>query len=310
MQDKAIGAFLGLAVGDALGATLEFSQRDSHKHHTEMTGGGPFNLAPGVWTDDTSMAVAMADSLLIKKYFDATDIMNRFMQWRIHGMYSPTHSCFDIGTTTAQAMDRFAADGHPYAGVPDASQAGNGALMRLAPVALASARDPKLARALAGASSALTHGAPESIDACKFFATLLCEAMGGRSKRDVIGVRPWQGERKVIALAQGGWRDKTRDQVRSSGYVIDTLEAALWSVHTTNSFEEALVKAVNLGDDADTVGAVTGQLAGAIYGASSIPQRWLKKLAWRGHITEMADQLYALNLSKRPGVKMQPAFTI
>lgn len=315
--DRARGALLGLAVGDALGTTLEFSRRDTLPHHTEMTGGGPFQLAPGQWTDDTSMALALADSLLHVPGFDAQNLMTRFVAWYREGAYSCTNSCCDIGIATREALARFERTGAPDAGSIHPRTAGNGSLMRLAPVALATLYDPGEAERIAEAQSRTTHGAPQAVEACVYFVQLLREAILGQP--DVLRPRSWigadtdglrprhfisgmdddltpverTGEVAIHEIAQGSWRGKSRDQIRSSGYVIHTLEAAIWAVGTTATFEEAVTRAVNLGDDADTVGAVTGQLAGALYGGSAIPERWLHPLAWRDLITDLADRLIA-----------------
>ncbi|MGK9234041.1 ADP-ribosylglycohydrolase family protein [Inquilinus limosus] len=293
IADRARGALVGLAVGDALGTTLEFSARDSQPRHREMTGGGPFGLKPGQWTDDTSMALALADSLIACGGFDASDVMDRFVSWWREGTYSCTGACFDIGITTRQALDHYLHGGGPFAGSTDPTTAGNGSLMRLAPAALFTLRDDKAGRRIAADQSRTTHGAREATEACVFFGERLRSAILGATKSEVLAPRAWDGAEKVRAIARGEWRGLPRALIQSSGYVIHTLEAALWAVDGTDSFEDALVLAVNLGDDADSVGAVTGQLAGALYGMSGIPQRWLEPLAWRQRIVEMADRLIA-----------------
>ena len=169
--------------------------------------------------------------------------------------------------------------------------------MRLAPAALFGLGDAARASRTARAQSRTTHAAPQAVEACDLFVMLLREAILGAGK-DVLRPRDWNGHPAIRAVASGGWRTKSRADIESSGYVVATLEAALWSVGRTNSFEEALILAVNLADDADTVGAVTGQLAGAVYGASTIPERWLKPLAWRGRIEALAVALVARG---RPG---------
>ena len=289
--DRAKGALLGLAVGDALGTTLEFSRRDERPKHTEMTGGGPFGLEPGVWTDDTSMALCLADNLLANGGLEPHDLMQRFGRWWREGENSPVGRCFDIGTTTYEALARFERTGDPNSGDSSINSAGNGSLMRLSPIALFFKDDETQARAAARRQSEATHAATECLDACDWFAGLLVRAINGDSFEDLFRYETPVYGPKVSAVAAGSWRHKSRSDICSSGYVIDTLEAAVWAVSQASSFEEAVIIAVNLGDDSDTVGAVTGQLAGAIWGYASIPERWTKKLAWRTHIEQVAVDL-------------------
>lgn len=288
--DRGLGCLLGLAVGDALGTTLEFCARDSNPHHTEMTGGGPFDLKPGEWTDDTAMALALAESLLASRGLDERDLMNRFVSWRDKGEYSCTGRCFDIGISTNAALTRFVRTDDPRAGSSDESSAGNGSLMRLAPAVLFALESDEHAVQIACGQSATTHAAPQALEACENFAAMLRDAILGAGK-DAMRSRNWEGHRAVADVLAGSWRSKGRDEISSSGYVIHTLEAALWSVHRAQSFEEALILAVNLGDDSDTVGAVAGQLAGAIWGVGAIPERWLRPLAWRGRIEALGRAL-------------------
>lgn len=297
IRDRTHGALLGLAVGDALGTTLEFTRRDTQPLHTEMTGGGPFDLKPGEWTDDTAMALALADSLLSCAGFDPHDLATRFVRWWQDGAYSCTGTCFDIGITTREALARFVRSGDPYAGSTHPQTAGNGSLMRLAPVALFTIHDADQADQLARDQSRITHAAPQAVEACAYFVQLLRDAILG--EQDVLRPRAWAGDPAIAAIAAGSWRQKTRDEIRSSGFIVDTLEAALWAVGTTSTFEEALILAVNLANDADTVGAVTGQVAGALYGASAIPERWLHPLAWRSEISEAANRLLPSNSTLR-----------
>ena len=294
VRDRARGALLGLAAGDALGTTLEFRARDTFPPHAEITGDGPFHLRPGQWTDDTSMALALADSLLAHPGFDPDDLMRRFLSWWRDGEYSCTGRCFDIGSQTGEALARYARDGNPYAGSTDAEDAGNGSLMRLAPAALRHLHDPAAARRLAVDQSRTTHGGAQATECCALFADMLREAVLGRPKAEVLAPRSWSGHPKVQAVAAGAWRGLPRGLIQSTGYVIHTLEAALWALDGTDSFSEATVLAVNLGDDADTVGAVTGQLAGALYGMAGMPQRWLDLLAWQDRLRDAADALAAL----------------
>ena len=291
LEDRAYGALLGLAVGDAFGATLEFEPRDVHPLHTEMSGGGPFDLEPGQWTDDTSMTLALAESLIAHPDLDPVDLMRRFTDWMKDSVYSCTGTCFDIGNITRQALHHFQRTGDPFAGSEASDTAGNGSLMRVAPVALRALEDDNLAARIARDQSRTTHAAPEEVEACDLFVQILRDAIKGGGK-DALRPQAWDGAPKVQAIAAGAWRGKPRAQIRSTGYVIDTLEAALWCTDEAASFEEALVLAVNLAGDADTVGAVTGQVAGAVFGASAIPRRWLESLAWRSRLEALAAQLF------------------
>lgn len=294
MQDRALGAFIGLAVGDALGTTIEFKRRDTYPPVTDMAGGGPFRLKPGEWTDDTSMALCLADSLIATKgALDPVDLADRFVRWWKQGENSVTGRCFDIGNTTRAALASYCETGKPR-GDDAARAAGNGGIMRLAPAVLAAYREPARAIALARAQSEVTHAAPECLDAAELLAGVLIAAIAGNrpeavhSNKAEAFVSP-----KVRAIAKGGWRRKSRDEIKSSGYVIDTLEAALWAVGGSASFEEAVLKAVNLGDDADTVGAVAGQIAGAVWGYQAIPRAWRERLAWGETIVARALRLMA-----------------
>jgi ADP-ribosyl-[dinitrogen reductase] hydrolase len=289
--DRAKGALLGLAVGDALGVPLEFEERDANPVVSEMIGGGPFDLKSGEWTDDTSMALCLADSLIANPQLDERDLMRRFVRWWRKGETSVNDVCFDIGMTTESALSRFEETGEVFVN-PDPNRAGNGSLMRLAPVAIAAGGDVDRAVDLARRQSACTHGAPVCLDACGLYAELLVEAISGAPKREVLGRRPVLfGHDDVAAIALGSYRVKKRHEIRSTGFVLATLEAALWAIWNSDSFEEALIKAINLAGDADTVGAVTGQLAGAIYGTSNIPSGWLDVLACRGTLEERAEAL-------------------
>ena len=290
--DRARGVMLSIAVGDALGSTLEFGPRiERHEDfHREMIGGGPFGLEPGQWTDDTAMAIALSKSLVLRNGFDSDEVMTRFVSWYRTGEYSCTKTCFDIGMTTRRALERFERTGDPFAGSTDEREAGNGSLMRLAPVALFCLDNEAEAIRIAREQSRLTHAAPQCVDACDYFVQLLRSTMLGGGHPLELG--RWSGHPDIDAAKTAYWGGRERRFIRSGGYVAETLEAALWAVGSSATFEDALVAAVNLGGDADTVGAVTGALAGAKYGASSIPERWLKPLAWREELDATALSLF------------------
>ena len=292
IRDRAIGALVGLAVGDAVGTTLEFKARDSYPPLTDMVGGGPFALSAGQWTDDTSMALALADSLNARDGLNERDVMTRFLSWYEDGAYSSTGRCFDIGVTTRQALGWFKNTGDPVAGSTDPMSAGNGSLMRLAPVAIRYWQNREALCDAAARQSRTTHAAPEAVDACIAFAERLADAIAGKPRIEVLGPRAADLAPKIAEIEAGSWRGKHRDDVRSSGYVVHSLEAALWCVGRTASFKDAVLLAANLGDDADTVAAITGQLAGALYGWSAVPRDWLGRLTMQGRIIGMADELF------------------
>jgi ADP-ribosyl-[dinitrogen reductase] hydrolase len=299
--DRYTGALLGLAVGDAVGTTIEFKRPGSFAPMTDMIGGGPFGLAPGQWTDDTSMALCLAESLLECKGFDARDQMQRYVRWWREGHLSSTGRCFDIGNTVREALTAFEQTGNPGSGPTRESAAGNGSLMRLAPAALYFAWQEDVdAIAMCGESSVTTHGTRVAVDACRYFGGLLVGALSSVTKDELLSpryaLRPGYWDEKplhpVIAeIADGSFKRKEPPAIRGSGYVAHTLEAALWAFRRSSNFRDGCLMAVNLGEDADTTGAVYGQLAGAFYGASGIPRQWVERLAEAELIWDFAVRL-------------------
>jgi len=290
--DRYRGAILGLAVGDAVGTTLEFKPRGSFEPITDMVGGGPFDLEPGQWTDDTSMALCLAASLGHCRGFDARDQMNRYCSWSSHGYMSSNGTCFDIGNTVSDALRRYKSTDDPLAGSNDPQGAGNGSLMRLAPVVLFYHPDIEAITKYADESSRTTHGAQEAVAACRIFAQLLASALDGNPKSKVLSAaKATSGSERLNEIASARYRHRSADGIRGTGYVVDCLEAALWCFDHTDSFREAVLEAANLGDDADTTAAVCGQIAGAYYGSSGIPNGWLDRLALREEIVTLADAL-------------------
>lgn len=288
------GSLLGLAVGDALGASVEGLPPGSFRPLQGMRGGGPYGLAPGHWTDDTAMALCLADSLIQVRGFDPADQMRRYIRWLRTGYLSSTGEAFDVGMTTYEALSRFETTGEPYSGSADLHSAGNGSLMRLAPVVLMYCRSPDLAIHYAGESSRTTHGAREAVDACRYFALLLVSALSGAKKDELLSPDLWQHgslSPKIEAIARASYKAKTPPAIRGTGYVVHSLEAALWAFYTTKTFRTGCLLAVNLGDDADTTAAIYGQLAGAYYGEKSVPNRWRRRIAMRSRIEDMADWL-------------------
>lgn len=295
------GCLLGLAAGDAVGTTLEFRPPGTFFRITDMEGGGPFGLEAGQWTDDTSMALCLAESLVEKQGFDPLDQLERYVRWWRQGHLSSTGECFDIGGATSEALTRFLRTGKPYCGSTDPFKAGNGSIMRLAPVPMFFAADPVHAIEKAADSSRTTHGAPAAVDACRYFAALIMGALRGESKQELLSERYcpvpgyWESHPlgpEIDEIAGGSFRRREPPEIQGSGYVVRSLEAALWAFHKSGDFREGCLLAVNLGDDADTTAAVYGQIAGAFYGEAGIPKSWLEKLALREKIIELADALY------------------
>ncbi|WDK26788.1 ADP-ribosylglycohydrolase family protein [Xanthomonas campestris pv. incanae] len=296
VQARFRGCLLGLAVGDALGTTLEFCAPGSFTPITDMHGGGPFALRAGQWTDDTSMALCLAHSLLYRQGFDAADQMNRYCNWYQHGYLSSTGTCFDIGGTVRQALERYLDGGPAFSGSDDPRAAGNGSLMRLAPVAMFYAQRPEQLGERAADSSRTTHAAPEALDACRLFAFQLRAALLGSGRDEVLQPAALPSQSLVTpaigALLVRVHASVARAQIRGTGYVVDALSAALWCFATTDTFADAVLRAANLGDDADTTAAICGQLAGAFYGIDGIPPAWRERVQDAAEIVAVADRLY------------------
>jgi ADP-ribosyl-[dinitrogen reductase] hydrolase len=294
------GCLLGLAAGDAVGTSVEFCPRGSFEPLMDMRGGGPFGLHAGQWTDDTSMALCLAISLLQQDGFDPRDQMERYCRWWREGYLSSTGECFDIGNTVRSALCRFIESKEPYSGSTDLGSAGNGSLMRLAPIPMFFFPDHERVAHYATESSRTTHGTAECLDACKLFGDMLCWALAGSSKEEILkGPSPATiGCDSIRSIAGGDYQQKQRNSIQNTGYVVHSLEAALWCFWKTTTFEKAVLEAANLGGDADTIAAICGQIAGAFYGAAAIPERWLARLAMRRDITKIADLLHAASLQR------------
>ena len=304
--DRCRGALLGLAIGDALGAAVEFQRPGTFPPVTGYRDGGPHGLAAGEWTDDTSMALALADSL-VSSGWDLADQARRYVAWWREGAYSITGDCFDIGLTVRAALERFEETGDPLlSGDPSERASGNGSIMRLAPVPIRYSgllsSDPDQIACRAEESSLPTHASPQCLSACRYFALVLSGLIERASREEVLSP-DWEVlEREqareplhpaILAIALGSYREKSPPEIRGSGYVVESLEAALWAFSQAADAREAILAAVNLGHDADTTGAVCGQLAGACWGESGIPTDWLDDLRGRDQVERVLGPLIA-----------------
>ena len=311
LADRYRGALLALACGDAIGASVAFEERDTFPPLDGMVGGGVYRLAPGQWTDDTSLAMCLAESLVECGEFDAFDQMTRYLRWMLHGHWSALPHCFDIGEVTERSLDRFQRTLDPYAGPTAPHTAGNGSLMRLAPVVLRYFPSQHRVLQYCALSSRTTHGAPQAVDGCRLLGYVLHRLLEGCAKEDALsGAVHAVSHHELADVAEGSHRAKSRQQIESSGYAVASLEAALWCFETTNSLPEALLCAANLGHDADTVAAITGQLAGAHYGAQAIPRPWLQRLHRGDDIAALADALFRIRGLVSDEAAMAPALII
>jgi ADP-ribosyl-[dinitrogen reductase] hydrolase len=292
MKDRRRGALIGLAVGDALGAAVEFSEPGSFPPVTGYRDGGPHRLNAGEWTDDTSLALALADSITTAEW-DLNDQVRRYVEWFKSGKYSVNGRCFDIGFATRRALATFLeTKDATRSGDPSERASGNGSIMRLAPVPIRYSHlfpdHIESLSQLAAQSSLTTHASEQCLSACRYMALVLCGLIHGED-RDKVLSPAWGplGKLKAVdplhplieEIADGSFKRRQPPQIRGSGWVVQSLEAALWAFHNAIDFREAVLRAVNLGDDADTTGAVCGQLAGACWGESGIPKEWRDGLA-------------------------------
>ena len=334
MLSKIQGSLIGLAIGDALGAPVEFRPRTYLEAFpvSDMQAGGTWGLAAGQFTDDTSMALCLGASLIVKGQFDSYDQLVRYKRWYRQGYMSSTGRCFDIGGATRDAIHEFEKRQRKNAqilqkqsgktipehfldreiekhsleipldvqcGAFDA--AGNGPLMRLAPVPLFYHQSETDAIQNAGSSVRLTHGDPKAIDACAFYSCLIWNAIHGKSKKELLDSNFFEEHFRrhlhadVMEVVRGSYKEKDgyAGGIRGKGYIISALEAALWAFYNDGgSFEVGVLLAINLGDDTDTTAAIYGQLAGAVYGIEGIPQRWRDQIFQKDFLIAIANGLF------------------
>ena len=286
------GCFYGCAVGDALGCPLEFKPRDVHPVVTEMipsmNHGG---LLAGSWTDDTSMMLCLSASMVARDgLIDAVSELTHYVHWYKKGYLGVNGKCVDIGMTTKRSLLKFIHTGTPIDEPADELDQGNGSLMRIAPVPIIHWRDPDKAFHFGCCSSSSTHNHSNCRTVCGVVSYVLASVIKGdaTTKPQILELlKRWMyygGDETLQRILGGEFLKKSRDQIRSSGYIMHTLEAALWSFFQTSDFESGAVLAVNLGGDADTVGAVYGTMAGAFYGFDAIPTQWVEALQGRRYL--------------------------
>ena len=294
LNERAIGGLLALACGDALANGVEFSPRGS-TDIKDMNSTRRY-LPVGQWSDDTGLALCLGESLLAKKGFDAADQMHRYEGFYDRQEGWPSELALAPGNTLGAALKKFKYTGEPFAGSTHPLAAGNGGLMRLLPVVLAAHPNPELIRFWARESTRTTHGAEECLEASELLSVIIHHLLLGESKSQALEAgkdQAWKSK-KITALAQGDYLQKADALIKAKSYVVDTLEAALWCFGTTDSLEAALLAAANLGDDCDTVAAITGQLAGSYYGLNAIPASWLDALVEKDRIERLAQRLIDL----------------
>ncbi|CAF3419282.1 unnamed protein product [Rotaria socialis] len=321
------GSMIGMALGDALGAHVEFRPRAFLVSNpvSDLEAGGTWGLEKGQFTDDTSMALCLAASLVYHGDFIPYDQLVRYKWWHKHGYMSSTGQCFDIGAATCKSLREFEARQKEFAKVqkipmdevdyvsgadrlskfdvncsePDV--AGNGALMRLTPVPLFFYRRPTRAVEYSGISGVITHGDSKASDACRYYGALIVAALHGASKEELLDTdfyenhKSWFGKfplvPEIMRIARGSYQKKGgyEDGIRGKGYIVDALEAALWAFWSEETFENGVLAAVNLGDDTDTTAAIYGQLAGAYYGYRELPQHWVNQVYAKDFILGLSE---------------------
>lgn len=302
ISDRKRGCLYGLAIGNALGVAIEFKEKGKFPLITSYRSGGPHSLQKGNWTDDTSMALALADSIF-KKGWNLQDQMTRYLDWFQNGRYTIGDHYYAISYTTRQSLIKFELDGNANnSGDNSVEFSGNGSIVRLAPISIFySDRYPDNIEELskkAEQSSKTTHSNSQCISACKYMTLIISGLIAGEAKDMVLSakwdklklIRPLDSS--IEKIVSGSYR---REEVRGSGWVVASLEAALWAFHDANNFEEAVLRAVNLGEDADTTGAVCGQIAGAYWGESNIPDNLVHDLKRKDLIE---DALKGLGVKK------------
>lgn len=295
--DRCKGAFVGLAIGDALGTTNEFCRPEEVTPIDDIIGGGPFNLLPGEWTDDTSMALCLAQSIIDKQGVDLKDQLEKYTKWLKDGYMSSTGVCFDIGSATYKAINNFNDTGDFFSGDTNPDTSGNGSIMRLAPSIIPYVCDPEKAINSAIFQGLTTHGTVICKEACALMAHIMLECIHHDEDNSKEYILPFlaylkYNEPDIQKIAMGDYLRKEKSAVfHHGGYAASSLNFAIWCFHNTESFKDCVLLAANAGGDSDTNAAIAGQIAGSYYGYSSIPYEWLEKLYMHDEIVDMTHKL-------------------
>lgn len=291
-KNRVLGSLYGFVLGDALGVPVEFSSREKLKRNPvkDMLGYGTYNVPEGTWSDDTSMTIATMDSINKTGEIDYDDIMDNFCKWYKKASYTGTGVFFDIGKTTRRALDSYLMGTEPLeCGGKDGRSNGNGSLMRILPIVLflGNNNDEDNVVKIINESSSLTHAHEISKLGCKIYYDYIIQLLQGIDKEDAldnlknIDYKKYYSDKSIEyykRVLSGDIKNEKIDNISSSGFVVSSLEASIWCLLNSNSYEETVLKAVNLGEDTDTVGAIAGSMAGAYYGLESINKKWISKI--------------------------------
>ena len=306
MKSKYLGGLMGFVIGDAFGVPVEFMSRHELLKNpvTKMIGNGTYNLPAGTWSDDTSMMIATIDSINSKQKIDLTDIALKFVAWKNHASYTALGELFDIGNTCAKAINNFEETHNPYTcGLKDNNANGNGSLMRILPIAYYAVekrlKDNEILEVVKDVSS-LTHAHEISIMGCYIYVRYAMFLLNGKDKYSAysmiksIDYTMFSEETRAAYQRSllGDISKLTINDISSSGYVVDSLESAIWVTLQSENFKEAIIGAVNLGSDTDTIGAITGGLSGIIYGDELIPEDWKNTIARKEYLLDIFEEFY------------------
>lgn len=303
-MSKIKDGIIGHAVGDAMGVPVEFCIREKLLKHpvTKMLGYGSHDVPEGSWSDDTTMEICLIESFIENKYFDLDSTMNKWIDWVKTGAYTPTGELFDIGRTCLKAIRNYEAGltKAEESGGKDINSNGNGSLMRILPVAYYANRkklNEKEIYELVKKISSMTHAHEISILGCYIYILYINNLLNGKDKYasyNMTKIADYSmfsedSLEKYKRILKGNIKELNITDISSSGYVLDTLEASLWVTLNANDYKESIIGAINLGNDTDTIGAITGSMTGIIYGYDSIPKEWIEKLQRREYLEQLCE---------------------